>query len=88
MFKTAHARFSDATSISVEAAKQWMNGLIDEKRTAHTIATVWRTALKTVFTWGVGERLIKANPFKEVKISVPRRVTEQRRKPSQHRKLR
>jgi hypothetical protein len=80
VFKTADQRFSDATTVSTEAAKGWMNSLIDEKRTAHTIATVWRTALKTVFAWGVGERLIKSNPFKEVRISVPRKVTERETK--------
>ncbi len=80
VFRTADTRFSDAAAIGAEAAKEWMNSLIDEKRTAHTIATVWRTALKTVFTWGVGEKLIKSNPFKEVRISVPRKVTERETK--------
>lgn len=80
VFKTADKRFSDATDISAEAAKEWMNSLIDEKRTAHTVATVWRTALKTAFTWGVGERLIKSNPFKVVRVSVPRKVTERETK--------
>jgi hypothetical protein len=50
VFKAADARFSDATEMTVDAAKEWMNSLVDAQRTAHTIATVWRTALKTVFT--------------------------------------
>jgi integrase len=80
VFKTADVRFANAMNISTEDAKIWMNGLVTEKRTAHTIATVWRTALKTVFTWAVSEKLIKSNPFKEVRISVPRRVTERETK--------
>ncbi len=80
MFKTDDTRFSDASTITVEAAKEWMNSLIDGKRTADTVATVWRTALKTVFAWGVGEKLIKANPFKDVRISVPRKMTERETK--------
>ena len=50
-------RFTGASIITAEAAKQWMNGLINGKRTAHTIATVWRTALKTVFAGGVLARI-------------------------------
>lgn len=46
VFKTADTRFSDASTITVEAAKEWMNSLMDGKRTAGTVATVWRTALK------------------------------------------
>jgi hypothetical protein len=57
-----------------------MNGLVNDKRTAHTIATVWRTALKTVFTWSLGEKLVRANPFIEIRISVPRKFTERENK--------
>jgi integrase len=80
VFKTADTRFSGASIITVEAAKEWMYNLIDGKRSADTVATVWRTALKTVFAWGVGEKLIKANPFKDVRINVPRKVTERETK--------
>jgi hypothetical protein len=80
VFKAADGRFPDATTITPEAAKEWMTGLIDENRTAQTIATVWKTALKTVFTWAVGERLARSNPFKEVRISVPRRTIERETK--------
>src|SRR5712671_3210531 len=64
VFRAADARFADASMITLEAAKEWMTGLIDENRTAQTIATVWKTALKTVFTWAVGEKLVGNNPFK------------------------
>jgi integrase len=80
VFKAADARFPDAGMITPEVAKEWMVGLIDENRTAQTVATVWKTALKTVFAWAVGEKLIERNPFKEVKISVPRRIVERETK--------
>ena len=57
-----------------------MNGLINEERSAHTVATVWRTALKTVFAWGVTEKLVKSNPFRDVRISVPRKNVERETK--------
>jgi integrase len=80
VFKAADAQFPDANAITPELAKEWMVGLIDENRTARTVATVWKTALKTVFTWAVGEKLIVGNPFKEVRISVPRRTMERETK--------
>ena len=41
---------------------------------------MWRTALKTVFAWGVTERLIESNPFREVRINVPRKNVERETK--------
>jgi integrase len=80
IFRNAEERFADASAITPEAAKEWMIGLIDAGRTAKTVATVWKTALKTVFTWAMGEKLIGTNPFKEVRISVPRQITERETK--------
>jgi len=80
VFKAADARFPDASMITPEVAKEWMVGLIDENRTAQTVATVWKTSLKTVFAWAIGEKLVERNPFKEVKISVPRRIVERETK--------
>jgi integrase len=80
VFKAADARFADASTITPEVAKEWMVGLISGDRTAQTVATVWKTALKTVFAWAVGEKLIERNPFTEVRISVPRRTVERETK--------
>jgi integrase len=80
VFRNADAKFPDASAITPEAAKEWMSGLIGPDRTAKTVATVWKTALKTVFTWAVGERLLSTNPFKEVRISIPRETTERETK--------
>ncbi len=80
VFNAADAQFTDASAITTEAAKDWMVGLINEERSAQTIATVWKTALKTVFTWAVGEKLVKTNPFTYVRISVPRKSEERETK--------
>nr|WP_249799625.1 tyrosine-type recombinase/integrase [Bradyrhizobium sp. 15] len=57
-----------------------MNGLINNERSAATVAAAWRTALKTVFGWGVAEKIIDNNPFPEVRISVPRKNIERETK--------
>jgi integrase len=80
VFNAADKHFTDAVEIDFAAAKAWMNGLISEERSAHTVATVWRTALKTIFAWGVAEKLIKRNPFPDVRISVPRKNVERETK--------
>jgi integrase len=80
VIKAADARFPVANMITPELAKAWMIGLIDNDRSAQTVATVWKTALKTVFTWALGEKLIESNPFKELKISVPRKTIERETK--------
>ena len=80
VFNAADKRFPDAVDIEFADAKAWMKDLINEKRSAHTVATAWRTALKTVFTWGIAEKLVKSNPFRDVRISVPRRNIERETK--------
>ena len=80
VFNLADQYFADAFEIDFAAAKAWMNTLVNEGRSALTVATVWRTALKTVFAWGLSERLVKSNPFPDVRISVPRRNVERETK--------
>jgi integrase len=80
VFRAADARFDDASKITSSAAKEWLNGSVSEDRSAQTVATVWRTALKTVFAWAIREGLVKNNPFSEAKISVPRKNIERETK--------
>ena len=80
VFNAADEHFPDAVDIEFASAKPWMNGLINEQRSALTVATVWRTALKTVFAWGIVEKLVKSNPFRDVRISVPRKNVERETK--------
>ena len=80
VFNAADEHFPDAVEIEFASAKAWINGLINEERSAHTVATVWRTALKTVFGWGIAEKLVNSNPFRDVRISVPRKNVERETK--------
>lgn len=80
VFKEADRHFSDVRSISYDQAKAWMTGLVNGERSANTVATAWRTALKTVFSWGVLEKVVDSNPFPQVRISVPRRNVERETK--------
>ncbi|MBR1152975.1 tyrosine-type recombinase/integrase [Bradyrhizobium sp. JYMT SZCCT0428] len=80
VFNAADEHFPDAADIEFAGAKPWMNGLITEERSAHTVATVWKTALKTLFAWGMAEKLVKSNPFRDVRISVPRKNVERETK--------
>ena len=80
VFRAADKQFLDAVDIGPEDAKSWMNRLANEERSAHTVATVWRTALKTVFAWAQSEKLVQANPFREIRVSVPRKTSERETK--------
>jgi integrase len=80
VFRAADKQFPDAVDIPLSDAKVWMNGLSNEARSAHTVATVWRTALKTVFAWGLNEGLVRSNPFKDIRVNVPRKTTERETK--------
>jgi integrase len=80
VLKALDVEFSSVESVTLARARAWMNGLINKGRSARTIATVWRTALKTVFAWGLSQDLVKANPFKEIKFSVPKKIQERESK--------
>ena len=80
VFNAADSHFRDAVDIDFTTARVWLNGRVNETRSAHTVATVWRTALKTVFAWGVTEELLKSNPFAKIRISVPRKNFERETK--------
>jgi hypothetical protein len=68
-----------ADRITEDAACKWMHGLITETRGARTVREVWLTAARTVFSWARAHKRIRQNPFKEVKVDVPRRMQMQRR---------
>lgn len=80
VFKEANRHFADVRDLSYEKAKEWMTSLVNEERSANTVATAWRTALKTVFAWGVLEKIVDSNPFPQVRINVPRKNVERETK--------
>jgi integrase len=63
-----------ASAFLPEQMQEWANGLIDEKRSALTVADVWVGAARTVFGWAVEERLILRNPFVGWRVKVPKKI--------------
>ncbi|WP_440637285.1 hypothetical protein ACSHT2_25610 [Bradyrhizobium sp. PUT101] len=63
-----------ADGITEDAARSWMHGLINGRRTAKTVREIWLSASRRVFGWAREHKRIRANPFKEVKVDVPRKV--------------
>ena len=63
-----------ADGITEDAARKWVHGLITEKRAAITVREIWLSASRRVFGWAREHKQIRQNPFKEVKVDVPRKM--------------
>jgi hypothetical protein len=46
---------TSADAITPQDAKAWIDSLINEERTAFTVANVWLSSSKAVFNWAVGQ---------------------------------
>jgi integrase len=74
VFLKLGADFAGRTgSITPEEAQEWADNLISAERSARTVHDVWVIAARTVFGWAVAHKHTKPNPFKEVRVSVPRK---------------
>jgi integrase len=62
-----------AGSITPDEAQEWVDKLIGAERSAGTVRDVWVVAARTVFGWAIDRKLVKRNPFKEVRVSVPKK---------------
>lgn len=76
VFLTMQREFAEggADGITEDAARAWVHGLITKERQASTVREVWLSASRTVFEWARVHKRIRQNPFKEVKVDVPRKV--------------
>lgn len=63
-----------ADGIAEDAARKWIHGLINEKRAAITVREIWLSASRRVFGWAREHKRIRQNPFREVKVDVPRKM--------------
>jgi integrase len=61
-----------AGSIAEDESQAWAVSLITEDRSAGTVRDVWVNAAKTVYNWAKEQRKLSTNPFKDVKIKVPK----------------
>jgi integrase len=75
VFAAIQADFNDrsAGSIMPEEAAAWIKGRVSAKRSARTVANTWLKAARTVFSWAVAQKLLRRNPFAEVRLTVPRK---------------
>jgi integrase len=69
-----HFESKNADDIGEDDAREWARQLVTNTRNAGTVNDVWLSAARRVFGWAEKERLIGSNPFKGVRLTVPRRV--------------
>jgi hypothetical protein len=76
VFLEMQRQFADvgADGITEDAARTWVHGLINEERGASTVREIWLSASRRVFSWAREHKRIRQNPFKEVKVDVPRKT--------------
>jgi hypothetical protein len=76
VFKHLQAAFpeSSAGALTEDDARAWKDTLVTAKRRAVTVDAVWLPAAKTVFSWALAQKHVRANPFASVKIDVPKAV--------------
>jgi integrase len=63
-----------ANGITEDAARDWIRGLIGEERQAITVREIWLSSARRVFGWAREHKKIGQNPFKEVRVDVPRKA--------------
>jgi hypothetical protein len=65
---------TSAGAITSEQAQDWCRALIVPGRSAGTVNNVWKKAARTVYNWAVDQKLVSRNPFKDIRITVPRKI--------------
>jgi integrase len=75
VFLDLQAHFVDrsAGSITADEAHEWKDRLVTKERSAKTVSDIWLIAARAVFGWALKERLIQANPFVGVTVTVPKK---------------
>lgn len=63
----------DAATITADEAQQWADGLSNAERSAHVAHEVWLRAGRVIFGWAVERKRLRANPFADVSIALPKR---------------
>jgi integrase len=74
VFLKLSSEFPSASGLLPEQMQEWANKLIDEDRTARTVMDVWVRSCRTVFNWGLEEKLVARNPFLGWRVKVPRKI--------------
>jgi integrase len=70
-----HARVADLRAITEDHARNWIAELRRQGLSPNTIIKVYLAATKALFNWACQEKLLKANPFAEIKVRAARTVS-------------
>jgi len=91
VFRAMEDKFAgrSAASITAKEAKDWIQSLVTEERSAGTVDKNWLTASNTVFGWAVEHELIERNPFAKVPLTVPKKpkLREKAFRPEEYRAI-
>jgi integrase len=69
-----------AGSITPDEAQAWADKLGNAERSASTVHDVWVGAARSVFAWAVAHKHTARNPFKTVRVTVPRKTVSRAHK--------
>ena len=74
VFLQLEADFTGRTagSLTTDEAQEWADEHHDG-RSAATVRDTWVVAARTVWAWAITRKYIDRNPFKEVRVTVPRK---------------
>jgi hypothetical protein len=70
----------EAQTLTEDTAQTWAKSKITEDRSAKTVRDTWQAAAHTVYAWAKSERMIRSNPFADVSVTVPKKVSNRESK--------
>jgi integrase len=78
VFQDLEARFTgpDVQPLTPEAAQVWADGLVTAARSPITVRDIWVSAASTVYAWAKLKRRAPDNPFSEVHVTVPPKISK------------
>jgi integrase len=69
-----------AQPLTEDTAQAWAKSKITEDRSALTVREIWVSAAHTVFSWARSERRVRSNPFADVSVTIPRKISNRESK--------
>jgi integrase len=70
----------NAQPLTEDTAQTWAKSKITEDRSAQTVRATWVNAAHTVYAWAKSERMIRSNPFADVSVTVPKKISNRESK--------
>jgi hypothetical protein len=70
----------EAQMLTEDTAQTWAKSKITEDRSAKTVRDTWQAAAHTVYAWAKSERMIRSNPFADVFVLVPKKISNRESK--------